>query len=161
MSANCTDRISGMHGFTLVELVTIVVLLGILSVVVLPRLNYSSDFAGVLFRDQLVSVLRDARKAAVARRRLVCARIEPRTVSLAIAADPGATSCNQSLPLVGGAAALESTDAVVAISPASLTLYFQPGGRITADGGASSVYNASLSVGGAQLAIVGETGYVR
>lgn len=160
MSANYTDRRKRADGFTLVELVLIMVLLGILSIVVLPRFN-PSGFSGALFRDQLVSVLRDARKAATSRRRLVCASIAPRTVSLAVATNPGATSCDQNLQLAGGGSTLESKDEAVTISPAPLMLYFQPNGRITADGSASTLYNANLSVNEAQLTIVGETGYVR
>lgn len=160
MSANCTNRINRAGGFTLVELVLIIVLLGILSVVILPRFS-PSDFGGALFRDELVSVLRYAQKAATSRRRLVCASIEPRTVSLAVATDAGATACNQNLQLAGGGSTLESKDTAVTISPAPLMLYFQPNGRITADGSAKTIYNASLSVHEAQLTIVGETGHVR
>ena len=160
MSANCTDRIGKTGGFTLVELVLIIVLLGILSVVILPRFN-ASGFTGDLFRDEVASVLRYAQKAATSRRRLVCVSIEPRTVSLAVATAAGATSCNQNLQLAGGGTTLESKDTAVTISPAPLMLYFQPNGRITADGSATTIYNASLSINEAQLTIVGETGHVR
>lgn len=160
MSASFTDRAKA-GGFTLVELVMVMVLIGILSVVILPRLNSTSGFSSVLFRDELASTLRYAQKAATSRRRLVCASIAPGGVSLSVATASGATSCNQSLQLAGGGATLVSKDAAVTISPASLTLYFQPDGRITADGSAAILYNASLSVSGEQLDIIGATGHVR
>lgn len=160
MSANCTDRSTRPAGFTLVELVVIIVLLGILSVVVLPRFD-SKDFSDALFRDQVGNVLGEARRAAVARRRLVCADIQSSSVSLNVATTAGATACDQPLKLASGDTALQSKDAANTISGTPLTLYFQPNGRITQDGSGATVYTGSLSVNAAQLAIVGDTGYVR
>ena len=61
-----------MHGFTLVELVMTIVLIGILAVVVLPRLDLLKGFDEVGYRDKVIATLQYARKAAVAQRRNVC-----------------------------------------------------------------------------------------
>lgn len=160
MSASFTDR-ARVGGFTLVELVMVMVLIGILSVVILPRLNSTSGFTSALFRDELASTLRYAQKAATSRRRMVCASIAPGAVGLSVATVSGATACDQGLQLAGGGSTLVSKDAAVTISPAPVTLYFQPDGRITADGNGANIYNASLSVSGEQLDIIGATGHVR
>lgn len=47
-------------GFTLVELVTTIILIGILSVVVLPRMLTSSSYSAFTLRDEFVSELRKA-----------------------------------------------------------------------------------------------------
>lgn len=160
MFASCIDRTKA-SGFTLVELVMVMVLIGILSVVILPRMTSTSGFTSALLRDQLASTLRYAQKAATSRRRLVCVSIAPGSVGLTVATTAGATTCDQNLHLAGGESALVSKDAAVTISPAPQTLFFQPDGRITTNGNATAVYNATLSVSGDLLSIVGATGYVR
>ncbi|RTR40470.1 type II secretion system protein [Shewanella canadensis] len=52
-------------GFTLVELVTTIILIAILSVVVLPRLMTSSSYSAFTLRDEFVSELRKAQLLAM------------------------------------------------------------------------------------------------
>ena len=59
----------GARGFTLVELVTALVLLGLLAAVLLPRLPGLAGFAGKAARDQVVSGLRYAQQQAMSRNR--------------------------------------------------------------------------------------------
>ena len=54
-----------LRGFTMVELVIVIVLLGILSVTVLPRLTGSSEFRTVQLRDEVAAAVRFAQKTAV------------------------------------------------------------------------------------------------
>jgi len=61
-------------GFTLVELVTTIILIAILSVVVLPRLMTSSSYSAFTLRDEFVSELRKAQLLAMNNRDL-CYRI--------------------------------------------------------------------------------------
>lgn len=59
------------RGFTLVELVVTMIVVGVLAVVVLPRFALLGGFDAVGFADQLKANLRFAQKTAIAERRLV------------------------------------------------------------------------------------------
>ena len=159
MCANGIER-AGARGFTLLELILILVMVGTLAVFVLPRLN-SNSVSGGVFRDQVASTLRHAQKTATSHRRLVCAGISPATLSLRIATSQGALSCNQALPLADGGATLQSKNGSTNIAPAPLTLYFKPDGRVGLSAGSGTNNDVVLSVGGLQVEIVGETGHVR
>ncbi|NRD72481.1 type II secretion system protein [Shewanella sp. VB17] len=52
-------------GFTLVELVTTMLLIGILSVIVLPRMMTSSSYSAFTLRDEFISELRKAQLLAM------------------------------------------------------------------------------------------------
>ena len=74
-------------GFTLVELIVILLVLGILAVFILPRQNMSvfrerADF------DEVMSALQYARKAAIAKRRYVCVALSGTAVTLTIDPNP-------------------------------------------------------------------------
>jgi len=86
-------------GFTLVELVMVIVILGLLAVVAVPRLSMGDSFRTTAFRDEVVAALRYAHKAAVSHRRLVCVTIDSRQVAIMIAATNPASAC--SAPLNG------------------------------------------------------------
>jgi len=58
-------RVLPQSGFTLVELVTTIILIAILSVVVLPRLMTSSSYSAFTLRDEFVSELRKAQLLAM------------------------------------------------------------------------------------------------
>jgi len=58
------------RGFTLIEMIMVMVMIGILAVVVIPRLDIRA-FKDVGFRDKARGALEFARKAAVAQRRNV------------------------------------------------------------------------------------------
>lgn len=60
------------HGFTLIELVTVMLLVSILAVFAIGKLDFASVFDQKATRDKLLAGLQFARKAAVAERRYVC-----------------------------------------------------------------------------------------
>lgn len=63
---------NGQRGFTLAELIIVLLLTGILAVVAIPRFVQTSEFASRGARDYVASGLRYAQKSAVAMRRNVC-----------------------------------------------------------------------------------------
>lgn len=143
------------RGFTLVELVTIIILLGIIAVVALPRMDSALSFRAVQFRDQAIGALRFAQKTAVSHRRLVCVAFGSNSVTLTIDHDNG-DACTRPLPIPGNnrspANVLQSTDssAVFASTPGNIN--FLPDGRATGD--------VDSTIDGSSVYVVKETGYV-
>jgi MSHA pilin protein MshC len=89
---------SGQVGFTLVELVMVIVLLGILGVYAAPRILNSGDFYARGFHDQSMAYLRYAQKTAIAQRRTVCVTLSNSVISLRIANAAGSNTCAATSP---------------------------------------------------------------
>lgn len=153
----------GQRGFTMVELITVMVLVGVLAVVAMPRLDGALSLRGAGWRDQLQAGLLQARVLAQGHRRLVCVSVATGEIRLSMASANPASSCNTVLNGLDGDArwAADSNGIALLLSPAG-TLYFQPDGRITSDGAGVNAVNASLAVSGeTALQLSGETGHVR
>ncbi|HET7774837.1 MAG TPA: GspH/FimT family pseudopilin [Azospira sp.] len=151
------------RGFTLVELVTVIVLLGILAFAALPRLEGGLALGAVGARDQIVAALRYAQKAAVSHRRLVCATVaaDGLSLSLGIASAYGDAACAGTLPGPDGQPGISSGDANVLLAPASTTMYFQPSGAVTSDGAGVVAADFTLTLTSqADIRVYGATGYV-
>ena len=146
----------------MIELVTVILILGILAAVALPNLSGSSAFQAAAFNEQVRSALRYAQKSAVSHRRLVCATIASATVTLNIANANGASSCTGALLGPSGSSTLATSpnSSVISISPAA-TIYFQPSGIATSDGAGTTVADYSFTVTGmTAISVQGATGYV-
>lgn len=124
------------HGFTMVELILVIVLIGVLAAVGIPRLMGEDFTKAVVFGDQVASTLRQAQKTAVARRRLVCVETTATTLRLRIRTSPvrplatdGAAACNAALAGVSDGD-WDSADARVTMANAPATLFFHPDGTI-------------------------------
>jgi MSHA pilin protein MshC len=87
-----------MCGFTLVELVMVIVLLGVLSVYAVPRMINTGDFFARGFHDQSMAYLRYAQKTAIAQRRTVCVNLSANAISLRIAGAAGINNCDPASP---------------------------------------------------------------
>jgi MSHA pilin protein MshC len=66
-------------------MVTIMVVIGILAAIAIPRLTQTDAFSTSAYRNEIASALRHAQKSAVSHRRLVCAALTKSTVKLTIA----------------------------------------------------------------------------
>jgi len=80
------------HGFTLIELIMVLVLLGVLAVVLVPRIN-TQDFNVRGFHDETLALMRYAQKTAIAQRRTVCVTFGPGSATLTIVAAAGSSVC--------------------------------------------------------------------
>lgn len=91
-SAVAASRVR-QRGFTLVELVMVLVILGVLAVFALPRILSGSDTAARGLHDSTLSYLRYAQKTAIAQRRTVCVAFTNTSVSLRIANTAASFDC--------------------------------------------------------------------
>lgn len=90
------------NGFTLVELVVVVVLIGVLSVYAAPRSFIGKDFYDKGFHDETLSYLRYAQKVAIAQRRTVCVAFTASSLSLTIASVSSSLVCNTAMSNASG-----------------------------------------------------------
>lgn len=134
---NMTTR-PQQRGFTLTELITIIVILGILAVAVLPRFFTVSAFEDRGSADQVKSLLRFAQKVAIAQHRNV-------SVTLAQGASPDCTTT-----LTGGNLNCTVKSALTGTG----TYTFDALGRPSPNA------QATLTIGGTTITIEAETGYV-
>ena len=138
----------------------VMVLIGVLAAIGVPRLVGDNSFAAATFGDEVASALRSAQKTAVARRRLVCATVDASSVRLRLADKPGAAACG--IVLDGDGASTTATG----VTATSHTLYFQPNGLITssADGRETVRGAVVIRLDGKErrrIAFEGSTGYVQ
>lgn len=133
------EKFNCQSGFTLIELVTVMVIVGVLAVSVLPRFFTVSDFEDRGSADQVKSMLRFAQKAAIAQHTLV-------NVKLAQGASPDCTTT-----LTGG----NLTCTVKSALTGAGVYTFNALGQLTAPAAP-----ATVTIGGTTITIEAETGYV-
>ena len=87
------------RGFTLIELIMVIVMLGVLAVFAAPRMFNTGDFKARGFHDETLSLLRYAQKTAIAQRRTVCVALNATGVRLTMdTASPPDGTCDTALP---------------------------------------------------------------
>ncbi len=139
----------GVRGFTLIELVMVIVLVGVLAVYAVPRMISSSDLNARGFHDSTLAYLRYAQKTAIAQRRTVCVVFNSTvdtscvatataatTATLCMASAAGATGCDQQL--IGPRGEKPGTitaEPGVTYSTPPLTLHFDGLGQPLSDAG--------------------------
>lgn len=166
------QQISSHRGFTLIELIMVVVLLGVLAVVAAPKVFNGGDFNARGFHDETLSLLRYAQKAAVAQRRTVCIAFiaaQPANATLSIASVAASSTCNMSLTgpnkncpdAFGGTSGCINARSGVSYSTAPSGFNFDGLGRPV---GITSTLTMQVAVQGVPIAqtvfVEPETGYV-
>lgn len=140
------------RGFTLVELIMTMVIIGILAAVVAPRFFDNNVFQSRGFADQVQASLRYAQKIAIAQHRFVCAVFTGNSITLSTGATP---ACGT--PLVspsGDSSYVVNAPSGVAFATVPTNVSFDALGRPNAA--------QTLAVTGAanSITIEAETGYV-
>ncbi len=109
-----------IRGFTLIELVMVLVMLGVLAVFAAPRVFNRGDFEARGFHDQTLSTLRFAQKTAIAQRRTVCVAFTATSVTLTRASAEADSNCDTSLLGPRGEAVLQAPGNVAfTVTPAA------------------------------------------
>lgn len=150
------------RGFTIVELIMVMVIIGILATVAAPRFFDRNVFDSRGFYDQVISTLRYAQKAAIAQRRFVCVAFAANSVTLTYdptapsAAHPAATCPGSNLTGPAGQSpySVSSSNASFTATPAAF--------NFDALGKPSFATAPSITVSGytASITVEAETGYV-
>lgn len=160
-------HVARQRGFTLAELVVVIVLVGILAAVAIPRLSDTDEFRRAGFHEELKATLRAAQKSAVAQRRRVELTVTPvGVVAQWCATAAGSDSC--AAPTTGcdgllrgptgqplGTVAPDSTT----IAPA-LTFRFDCLGRPMQNDTTSLATTVFTISGGRSVTVEADSGYV-
>lgn len=146
-------------GFTIVELVVVMVIIGALAALGIPRLVGDKSSEAAVFGDQVASGLRRAQKIAMGHRRVVCATVGPKAVVLRV------NDCGSAGIALNGSGDDDYATSDSVLTVTSATLYFQPDGRVTQDAAGVTAWtdNIVIAAGTTEfrtITVQGTTGYV-
>lgn len=145
------------RGFTLTELVMVLVIVGVLAVAAMPVLFSRLTFDTRRFADQVRAAMQYAQKVAVAQRRNVCVTVTTNSLSLTQGTSAGA-ACSAAVFDV-------STGSGFVLNTPTANVSFTTGvGTITFDALGQTASAATITVAGDQsipINVEAVTGYVR
>ena len=147
-------------GFTLIELVVTMIIVGVLAVVAMPKLN-TNTFDTTGFYQEVVSSVRYAQKEAIAKHRFVCVNLAVSSVTIRYAKG-ATTTCDTELVSPRGVSPFTVTaKSGVTLSPATSFLFDALGRPRTTGNAALGQLTVSITGDGTQSFVVeAETGYV-
>lgn len=152
-------------GFTLVELIMVIIILGVLAVFAAPRMFDKNDAYARGFHDETLGYLRYAQKTAIAQRRTVCVTFGgSNSITLTIASNAATFDCSTASALSGpnGAAPVVLTAKPgVAYTAAPTSFNFNGLGQpITSLGGAQATQTLQVAEVDRSITVETSTGYV-
>jgi MSHA pilin protein MshC len=139
-------------GFTLPEIVAVIVIMSVLAVVGLPRV-WGTAFSEVAFYDDTLAALRFAQRTAVAQQRTVCATFTATQLSLTYASAYGSNTCGPALVRPA------TTSQYVVAAPSSLSYTAATSFQFDLLGVPNTGQTITLS-GGKTITVEADTGYV-
>lgn len=156
-------------GFTLIEAIVTLLLVGIMSAVVLPKINADSIFDEMGYQDAIRSGLHYAGRVAVASRRYVCISVVSNTKliftrDMRVPEQMLNVQCNTNLPIPGKEDSCGENeicprdDKIIALT--GTNLIFDPLGRPVDNNKLALSTNSTISVAGRIITIYAETGVV-
>jgi MSHA pilin protein MshC len=141
------------RGFTLVELIMVMIIVGILAAVVAPRFFDSNVFQSRGFADQVQATLRYAQKEAIAQHRFICV-VFPTNNSITLTINTTATCPGSPLVSLSG----NPTSSITA-NPASITFAALPA-DFYFDALGKPSQGQTITISTYSITVEAETGYV-
>lgn len=157
------DRPLQHRGFTIVELITVIVILGIVSAIALPRLTDRSAFQARGFEEEMLSALRYARALAVASGCDVQVSIAGNayTLNQQLNCDAGGFTLAVIDPATQSPTYTGAAPAGITLNPVPLAFVFDTLGQAISAGAPTDV---TLTIGGdanRTITVFGSTGFAQ
>ena len=174
-----SGKITDVCGFSMIELVITILIVGILAVAVVPRFFTTSDFETRGYYDYVANTLRYAQKTAIAQRSVVYAKLDTTSGQVSLCfANHATVACSSDVKKPTGetpyvVTAPSGVTLALSPAPANNTLFFDSLGRPYASNDSAPSETSSTSSfstltvtisGGGQartFTVERESGYVR